>query len=199
MLTMDSVGSSGAASGSGTLYFGIGTQTDNALSSSAKVYALSPTTQNELVYNSISATYNNVTYSAYVNSGEFINFFLDPATVAAAPAGAGITNCPLNSGFYCTSSAVILPFTAKDNDGDSAQVSINIGDGTTLLKSSVALQNGGSNTAFSNLAGGYALANDEVILGLPFFYGRTVYVGIAGEAPPSGVSTSFAAAGYWAF
>ena len=73
------------------------------------------------------------------------------------------------------------------------------GDATTLLNSSV--DKGGSNAAFSNLAGGFALngVNDYVNLGLPFFYGRTVYVGISGQAPPSGISPSSVGLGYWAF
>jgi hypothetical protein len=192
MLTMNSVGSSGVATATGTLTFGIGTQTDNALSSSAKVYALSLNTQG---YYSMYATYNSVNYPAYIDTGETLNFFLDPATVAAAPAGAGITNCALHNGLYCTSSAVSLPFTAKDASGNTtAAVNLSIGDGTTLWNSSVL--NGGSNTAFSNLAGGIALTSDYVDLGLPFFYGNTVYVGISGKVPPSGVTAPL---GYWAF
>ena len=203
MLTMGSLGSTNEAnSGSGTLYFGIGTQTDNALGSSTKAYALSLNTLNGIAYDSIFATYNGNSYPAYVDSAENFLFLLDPATVAAYSAGAGITSCPGAvplSEYYCTSSAPSLPFTIKDSGTDSSTVTLTIGNGTTLYNSSVA--NGGSNTAFSNLAGGYSgLVNDEVILGMPFFYGRTVYVGIAGQAPPSGLSaTTYGALGYWAF
>jgi hypothetical protein len=198
MLTMNSVGPSGAATGSGTLYFGIGTQSDNALSSSAKVYALSVNTEDS---DSIFATYNGATYPAYIDSALYLNFFLDPATVAAYSAGAGISNCQANNGvnYYCTSSPVSLPFTAQDTSGDSASQTISIGNGAALYNSSVA--EGGSNTAFSNLAAGAALPNDEVVvyLGMPFFYGRTVYVGIAGKVPPSGAPASAVDFGYWAF
>jgi hypothetical protein len=201
MLTMGSVVSSGATSATGTLNFGIGTQTDNALGSSTKAYALSLSTLNGIAYDSIFATYNNVSYPAYVDSAENFLFLLDPTTIAAASAGAGITSCPGNppvGEYYCTSSAPSLPFTIKDAGSDSSTLTLTLGNGTTLYNSSVA--NGGSNIAFSNLAGGYALANDEVILGMPFFYGRTVYVGIAGQAPPSGLSaTTYGALGYWAF
>jgi hypothetical protein len=198
MLTMNSVGASGAASGSGTLTFGIGTQSDNALSSSVKAYALSGNSINGQLFYSISATYNGLTYPALIDSGETVLFFLDPNTLS----GAGISGCPQpNSSLYCTSSpstVVSLPFTAKDASGDSGTVTLSMGNGTTLWNSSVL--NGGSNTAFSNLAGGYSLGvNDYVNLGLPFFYGRTVYVGIAGQVPPTGVPNADTALGYWAF
>jgi hypothetical protein len=194
MLTMSQVGSSGAASATGTLTFGIGTQTDNALASSVKVYPLSGNSINGQLYYSISATYNNLNYPALIDSGETVLFFLDPNTLS----GAGISACPQpNSSLYCTSSpatVVSLPFTANAS-GASTQVALSIGNGTTLWNSSVL--NGGSNTAFSNLAGGFSLGvNDYVSLGLPFFYGRTVYVGISGKVAPSGVDAPL---GYWAF
>ncbi len=200
VLTMNSLGTAGSASGaataSGTLYFGIGTQSDNALSSSVKVYALSLNAEDS---DSIFAIYNTATYPAYVDSALYLNFFLDPATVAAYSAGAGISNCQANNGvnYYCTSPALSLSFTAQDTSGDSASQTLSIGNGATLYDSSVA--EGGSNTAFSNLAGGGAPANDEVILGMPFFYGKTVYVGIAGKVAPSGVPASAVDFGYWAF
>jgi hypothetical protein len=200
VLTMNSLGTAGSASGaataSGTLYFGIATQSDNALSSSVKVYALSLNAEDS---DSIFAIYNKATYPAYVDSALYLNFFLDPATVEAYSAGAGISNCEANNGvnYYCTSSPVSLPFTAQDTSGDSASQTLSIGNGATLYNSSVA--EGGSNTAFSNLAGGVAPANDEVILGMPFFYGKTVYVGISGKTAPSGVPTSAVDFGYWAF
>ncbi|MGO8790616.1 MAG: DUF3443 family protein [Terriglobia bacterium] len=198
MLTLNSVGAAGAASATGTLTFGIGTQTDNAIGSSAKVYALAGNSINGQLFYSLTANYNNLNYPALIDSGGTYNFFLDAATVAAAPAGAGISDCS-NSFLYCTSSAVSLPVTVKDNNSDSSQITLSIGDATTLLNTSVT--NGGANTAFSNLAGGFALngANDYVNLGMPFFYGRTVYVGISGQAPPSGVSPSSVGLGYWAF
>jgi hypothetical protein len=197
-LTMNALGTSGgAASGSGTLYCGVGTQTDNAVAGSAKAYGLSANVFGGHEYISAQAVYNNVTYPAYVNSAENILFVLDAATLAAAPAGAGITGCPTTI-FYCPSSPVNLPINFEDASGDAAQINLSIGNGTDLYNSSVAVA-GGANAAFNNLAGGAALTTDEVILGMPFFYGRTVYIGIAGEVPPSGVPGSFADFGYWAF
>ena len=195
ILAMNPVAAAGATTASGTLTFGIGTQTDNALSSSAKVFALSGNSVGGQLYYTILATYNSGTYPAFVDTAQPYNGFLDPTTVAAAPAGAGITNCPLHNGLYCTSSAVSLPFTAKDSGTDSATVTLSIGDATTLYNSSVL--GGGSNAAFGNLVGeAITGVSDYVDLGMPFFYGKTVYVGIAGKVAPTGVNAPL---GYWAF
>jgi hypothetical protein len=201
MLTMSQVAATGAASATGTLTFGIGTQSDNALSSSAQAYAIGV-----ISYNSIRAAYpagSNTTCPVFVESGQGLNYFLDAATVSAAPAGAGIVNCPApDNVLYCPTSVVSLPFTAEDGKGDSAASSISVGNGISLLSSSVS--QGGSNTAFSNLTGGAATmpkppAIDYVVLGMPFFYGKTVYVGIAGKALPTGLPSYDAALGYVAF
>ena len=195
VLTLGTVAPSGAATATGTLLFGNGTQTDNAIPSSAKVYALGASVIGTQVYLTILAAYNGNTYPAFIDSSQTTNIFLDSGTVAAASAGAGITSCTQYPVLYCTGSGASLPVTMEDSHSDSAQITLPVGDGATLLNSSVT--NGGSNAAFGNLTGGYALgASDYVDLGLPFFYGRSVFVGISGEVPPTGVSAPL---GYWAF
>jgi len=195
VLSLGTVASSGAATATGTLLFGNGTQTDNAIPSSAKVYAIGANLIGTQAYLTILAAYNGNTYPAFIDSGQTTNIFLDSATVAAASAGAGITSCTQYPVLYCTGSGASLPVTMEDSHSDSAQITLPVADGATLLNSSVV--NGGSNAAFDNLTGGYALGtSDYVDLGLPFFYGRSVYVGISGEVPPTGVSAPL---GYWAF
>ena len=201
MLTMGQL-TSPAATASGTLYFGVGSQSDNALTSNVKVYALAGNLIEGGLYYSINAVYNGTAYPALIDSTGIYNYFLDAGTVAAAPAGTGIVSCITNTVLYCPPSAVTLvtlPFTAQDAIGGSATVNLAIGNGDSLYATSAA--KGGANAAFANLAGGLALgqANDYVNLGMPFFYGRTVYVGIGGEVPPSGVAISTHALGYWAF
>jgi hypothetical protein len=200
ILAMSSVAAGGAASATGILTFGVGTQSDNALSSSAKVYPLSEDFLFGAQYHTILATYNGTTYPALIDSSASSNLFLDAPTVAAASAGSAITYCPGSSYLFClsagTASPLSLPFTAKDSNGDSSTVNLSIGDAMTLLNSSILL--GGANTAVPGLTGGYALGgNDYVDLGLPFFYNRTVYVGYSGQALPTGVTN--APLGYWAF
>jgi hypothetical protein len=200
ILAMNSVAAGGAASASGKLIIGVGTQSDNAVSSSAKVYALSRNVLVGTEYSTIQATYNGTTYPALLDSSESTNAFLDARTLAAASAGSAITYCSGSNYLFClsagTASPLSLPFTAKDSNGDWSTVDLSIGDATTLLNTSIAL--GGANTAVPGLTGGYALgASDYVYLGMPFFYSRTVYVGISGQVPPPGVTN--VPLGYWAF
>lgn len=200
ILAMNSVAAGGAPSASGILTIGVGTQSDNDLSSSATVYAPSGSVIFGALYHTILATYNGTTYPALIDSSASSNVFLDAHTVAAASAGSAVTYCSGSNFLFClpagTASPLSLPFTAKGSNGDSSTVDLSIGDATTLLNTSILL--GGANTAVPGLTGGYALgANDYVYLGMPFFYNRTVYVGISGKVPPTGVTN--APLGYWAF
>jgi hypothetical protein len=200
ILAMSSVAAGGAASASGILTIGVGTQSDNALSSSATVYALSGSVLFGTLYHTILATYNGAIYPALIDSSASTNVFLDAQTVAAASAGSPITSCPGSNYLFCllagTASPLSLPFTAKGSNGDWSTVDLSIGDAATLLNTSILL--GGGNTALPGLTGGYALgADDYIYLGMPFFYNRTVYVGISGQVLPTGVTN--APLGYWAF
>jgi hypothetical protein len=68
----------------------------------------------------------------------------------------------------------------------SATISLNINDATTLLSPT------NNNAVFNDLGGdsvtGGSPSTDSWDLGLPFFLGRTVFVGIAGTAMPAGVN-----------
>jgi hypothetical protein len=200
ILSMNSVAAGGASGASGSLTFGVGTQSDNALDSGATVYALSGNNILGGLYNTVLATYNGTTHPALIDSSAPSNVFLDAQTVAAAAAGSTISYCSGSNYLFClaagTASPLSLPFTAKNSTGDWSTVDLSIGDGTTLLTSSILL--GGPNTALPGLTGGYPLGMDDYIyLGMPFFYNRTVYVGIPGQALPTGVTA--APLGYWAF
>ena len=188
MLTMSQVSSSGAATATGTLTFGIGTQSDNALGS-ANVYPLGLWPSGEFVGSyTIQSTYNGVGYPAFIDSASPITDFLDPTTI-------GVPGCSgTYPGLYCPSSTTSFTVSNMGYGGTAANASISIGNAQTLLSNT-------SFTAFSNLAGisGTGAANDAVEFGLPFFYGKTVYVGIAGKVAPSGVPASAVGTGYYAF
>jgi hypothetical protein len=194
MITFPSVGASGAASVAGTLTFGIGTQTDNAFTG-ATLYAADdcgfvPT-----------VTYNNATYTdtyctsstgtggmgGIFDTGSAGYYVLDGTTLASL----GIADCPANSagaGWYCVSgggTATLsgIGLTGYGNVG-SGTVSISIADATTLFT------NNSSNWEFSNIGSdsGTGPANDFFDFGLPFFFNRTVFVGIAGQTVPNGAT-----------
>jgi hypothetical protein len=91
-------------------------------------------------------------------------------------------------GLYCPGASAPLALSAsiQGSDGSSRQVDFAIGDALTLLQAQPTYN------AFSNFGGplGDATAFDW---GLPFFYGRSVYVAIEGQ------STGGATGPYFAF
>jgi hypothetical protein len=197
LITLPSIPTTGAASGtvSGSLIFGIGTQSDNALPSSATVYALDQ-------YGNFPAfTYNSVSYPSSTNfsvldTGSSAIYFLDASTLASA--GTGIVDCGGNeAGLYCPSSTIPFSVTAYGATNTSGTITFSIANADTLFAS--------GNAAFNDLGGdsGTSPANDFFDFGLPFFFGRSVYVGMmpgvfaSESAPPSAASS--ATYGYYAF
>lgn len=167
-LTLPAIGASGAPSVSGSLIFGIGTQTNNGLNG-AQVY----TTNNS---GSFSVSYNGATYAnSYIDTGSNGIFFLDPSTL-------GIPECQVNIGFYCPDSTQTYSIITRGANGASGTVVFNIANANTLFAS--------GNSAFNNLGGDNGQSFD---LGLPFFFGRDVFVGIEGQSTPGGVGP------YWAY
>jgi hypothetical protein len=203
LITLPSIPATGAASGtvSGSLIFGIGTQSDNALASTATVYGVD--------YDSLipEATYNGTQYTSPTLGGDNLIildtgsnglYFLDATTLAST----GIVECTDEPGFYCPSNTVSLgPITLFGYNGTSGTISLSIANADNLFAS--------GNAAFNDLGGDGATSSppspstDDLDFGLPFFFGRTVYVGMTpgafqGEsAPPTAASS--AAYGYYAF
>ena len=167
-IALPAIAATGAASVSGSLIFGIGTQTNNALNG-AQVY----TTDNTGSY---SVTFNGTTYhNSFVDSGSNGIFFLDAQTL-------GIADCPVNTGFYCPTATIAYTATTTGANGHAGMVAFNIANANTLFQS--------NNSAFNNLGGSNGASFD---FGLPFFFGRTVFVGIEGQSTPGGAGP------YWAY
>lgn len=155
-ITMPSIGASGAATANGTMFFGIGTQSNNALGS-ATIYKANA---NGL----ISTTYNSTTYPSFIDSGSNGVFFLSSALT-------GLPNCsPV--GFYCPASTTTINVTNTGTNSASGPVSFNVANANTLFN------NNPSFDAFNNLGGPFANYFD---FGLSFFYGRSIYFGIEGK------------------
>jgi hypothetical protein len=152
------------ASLSGSLLFGIGTETNNALGAA--------TTYTANAAGNFSTTYNGTVNSAsFIDSGSNGYFF--PST---------ITVCPSNSGeqdFYCPSSTENLSATNQGANGTSGTVNFSIANAETLFSV--------DDNAYGDLGGTFSSGFDW---GLPFFFGRNVYVGIQSTTNPNG---------YWAY
>jgi hypothetical protein len=176
LLSLPKVPATGAATVSGSLIFGIGTQSNNTLGS-AKIYA---TDQN----GDFTTTYNNAPYSqSYIDSGSSILYFMDHATL-------GISDCGDNPGLYCPAATLSYTVTNTGANGVSGPVTISIANADLLFSNDYA--------AFNDLGGdsGTDPATDYFDFGLPFFYGRPIFVGIAGTTVPNGANAPY---GYWAY
>jgi hypothetical protein len=177
VLVLPSVPAGGQATASGSLIFGVATQSDNALGE-AQIYATDS-------YGNFTTTYNGVAYSqSFIDSGSNAIDFLDSATL-------GNIDCSDNPGWYCPAST--LNFTVSNtgyNGVGQGSVEFSIANADTLFKTGFA--------AFNNLGGdsGSSIATDYFDFGLPFFFGRSMFVGIAGTTVPNGVSAPY---GYWAY
>jgi hypothetical protein len=186
VLQLPSVPAGGFPSVNGTLTFGIGTDNNNAIPGNASVYELdSYGNFNSLVYNGVTYTSSN-SYGSFLDSGSNSLFVLDPTTLTTAT-GVTTTTCADN-GYYCVTSPLSLNITVSgSNNVTSPSETLSIANADTLLNS--------TNAALDNLgatSGGTGTSTDSFDLGLPFFFGRTIFVGIAGT------NTTYPN-GYWAF
>jgi len=180
LISLPSVPALGAATASGSLIFGIGTQSNNALGS-AKIYAVDDNID-------FTTTYNGTEYSnSFIDSGSNGLFFLDYATLGTIECTDMFGN---PTGFYCPPVTLNFTVTNSGTNGTSGSVSFSIANADSLFNTGFA--------AFNNLGGdsGTSPATDYFDFGVPFFFGRNVFTGIAGTTVPNGVSAPY---GYWAY
>lgn len=155
---------------SGSLVFGIGTESNNAMGG-ATVYAANSDTGN------FTTTYNGQAYSSsFIDSGSNGYFFLN--STAALPDCGGE-----EEGFYCPSTTQNLSATNQGTNGGSGTVNFSVANANTLFANE-------SDFALGGLGGEFSGAFDW---GLPFFFGRNVYVAIQGASTPGGSGP------YWAY
>jgi hypothetical protein len=163
VLDLPSVPAAGAATLSGTLTFGVGTTSNNALGT-AKVLTVDD-------FGNFPTTFNGTTMStSFIDSGSNTYAFNDST----------IPQCTDIMGFYCPTSPMSLMAQNAGLNGVSTSISFSVANADTLVTTS------GNYSAFDNLAT-TGLDNNTFDWGLPFFMGRTVFVGFAGGgAMPNG-------------
>ncbi len=162
VLDLPSVASSGATSVSGSMYFGIGTQTNNGLG------AASVLTTDGNGYITVSFAGRNLTTS-FIDSGSN-GIYFDSASIAACTA----SNV---SGFYCPAAASTLSAINIGANGTRTTVSFGIDNATRLLSNT-------TNIVLPTLAG--TVGDSRTFdWGLPFYLGRRVYTGFDGKATGS--------------
>ena len=167
MITLPALDAGGDPSAPGSMVFGIGTQSDNALTG-VQVH----TTDG---LGNFSVTFNGSVYSgSFIDTGSNAYFFLDSSSL-------GVQTCPVNTSFYCPSSTLSYTAIASGTNGVQSTVAFNIANANTLFNT--------GNTVFSNVGGPNVGGFD---LGLPFFFGRTVYVAIEGASTTGGSGPFYA-------
>jgi hypothetical protein len=156
----------------GTLTFGIGTQSDNALPATA-LAVLGTSAAGDFT-----ATYNGGTAQlpSWIDSGADAYDFDDPS-IATCPGPAFV-------GYYCPANAPLPLFAVNMGTGSNSatnSVPFALADPRSFVAGAVALE---------DLGGGKG--STTFIWGMPFFYGRPIYVGIEGRAAGSYTGPFFA-------
>lgn len=162
VVELPSVPLGGASSITGKLIFGIGTQENNQIAGKT-IYRADG-------LGNFKTTYKGTTYqSSFIDTGSNGIFFPDES----------IPVCALSSGFYCPASPLTLnAVNAAYDDSASGNVAFTI-ENVDLLASEVAVASvGGTASSFDGIGG--------FDWGLPFFFGRTVFVAIENINTPSG-------------
>jgi hypothetical protein len=181
LLTLPAIGAGGAPSVTGSLIFGIGTQSNNGIGS-AQVYEIDDYGNfPRVVYNG--TTYASPGNGSFIDTGSTAIFISDAHSLAST----GIVECGGDlAGYYCPASTIPFTVTVYGANNVQGPVQFNIANALSLFNSGYA--------AFNDVGGdsGTGPSTDYVDLGLPFFFGRSVYVGIAG-------SNATYPNGFWAF
>ena len=161
-IALSAVPSEGALSVTGSLVFGIGTESNNGLGN-AKVLTV------DVDSGYLTTVFNGQSYAgSFVDSGSNGLYFLDPATT-------GLPLCKDASDFYCPSTLQTLSATNRGANGVTIV--------TPLLVANLDSLNP-QFSAFNDIAGPNPGSFDW---GLAFFFGRTVFTAIEGQATPGGV------------
>jgi hypothetical protein len=174
VIQLPSVPANGAASLTGKLVFGIGTQSNNGLGSATVITPVDD-------YGNIGTTFpvGGTKYTGFVDSGTNTYTFLDSAT-----SGLALCTSAGLSGFYCPSSTKNLSATVFGGSNASALVNFSISNPGRLGGTISAL--GTLGTEMPGFPSSGTTSVPDFLWGLPFFYGRTVFTAIEKQDTPGG-------------
>ncbi|MFZ4479805.1 MAG: DUF3443 family protein [Rhodoferax sp.] len=168
LIDLPAVGSPTAARLAGSLVFGIATQSNNRPSGGV-----------------VLTTDANGHITTVLGGRTMSNSFLDTGSNGLFFDSDSIPACTDGSaGFYCPASAVNLSATLTGENRVSTSVAFSIGNATAMFvdRSKVVLP--GLGGPFGDVSG--------FDWGLPFFYGRRVFIGIEGRSSPLGTGPYYA-------
>jgi hypothetical protein len=173
----------GAGVAKGRLVFGIGSRSNNQISPSVKMLMVdaNPASAGYLYFKT---TLGQTSFpESYIDSGSNAYFFNDATISQSCKSSAGSTT---QSGWYCPAgtASVLRSATLTDVLGNAVPVDFSIANADLLFS--------GSSTAFGNLGGSISQAPQTFVWGLSFFFGRSVYTSIWGQAlSPNGPWNAF--------
>jgi hypothetical protein len=169
IIELPSVATGGSTGVTGSLVFGIDTESNNQLGSDTILTLGSDTSSSPLPGN-LFASFNGSSDEAFVDSGSNGFYFTDSSLATCASP---------NNEFYCPPSVESFNATLQGASGTSAAVSFSIGNLDTVL------MNDPTFIAIPDVGGTLSLAG-AFDFGLPFFYGRNVAYEIEGATSTSG-------------
>ncbi len=148
-----------ARTSSGTLFIGIGTQPNNTPPAGTQRF---PTDADGY----IRTTFGGTTYSlSFIDSGSNTMGFPKPANLPA---------CTLSADFYCPAAETSFTATIAGIGAGSSNITFMVGNFDQRYNSGARA----ADDTGTNFAGAFDW-------GLPFFFGRDVYFGIAGKSSPT--------------
>ena len=166
VLAMSAVPSGGASSLSGSLIFGIGTQTNNALGNAT---VLTADVNNQ---GFIKASYNGTSnLNAAIDSGSNADFFSDST----------IPTCNSNPVFFCPNATLNLTATLTGTNSMTATASFSVTNAESFATGLTAIPGLGASI------GSFSTTTLEFDLGMPFFFGRNVFTAIESQSTPGGI------------
>ena len=184
IIELPSISSNGAATATGSLVFGIDTEGNNTLNGRTVLTANS--------YGYVTTEFNGQSLpDSLFDTGSNAYYFYDSSIPACTSANL--------TGWFCPGSTLSLNATnyAVDSSGTQtgamSSVTIHVGDANTLFSN--------NDTAYNDIGGSSGnqsafcpngSSNCSFDFGLPFFFGRNVYVAIAGENTSAGMGPYFA-------
>jgi hypothetical protein len=169
IIQLPSVAASGAATVTGSMIFGIDTQSNNK-SGSQTVLTVASSGSNA---GGFTTTFDGQSFAvSFLDTGSNGTYFNDTSNASIAPCTAsGLTD------FYCPAGTESFTATLQGANAVSVSESFSIGDAQSFS---------GDDSALPLLAGPYPGATATFDWGLPFYYGRTVYTAIENAATAVG-------------
>jgi Protein of unknown function (DUF3443) len=171
MLSLPAIGSAGAASLTGQLVFGIGTENNNGLGN-AQVIGVSASD------GTFTTVENGTTYPASIIDSGSTALFFETSTLPVCTAP--------DDAYYCPASTRQLSATMTGVNGVRSTVPFSVGNATTLRQTYI------GDPVLPLLAGPAFVTSKIFDWGLPFFYGRNVYTAIEQQPTPGGTGPYFA-------